>query len=85
MSAGATTAEAGRPFSQNVLDTPLLDTFSDDRSVRTSLLGAASFLVLVAFTLLCDKRPRCDETEEVVEQRSALRQWLDRRYTVRRS
>jgi hypothetical protein len=86
MSGGATTAEAGRPFSQSVLDTPLLDTFSDDRSVRSSLLGAASVLVLVAFTLLCDKRSRAeDETEEVVEERSAFRQWLDRRYTVRRS
>ncbi len=85
MSSGATTAETGRPFSQSVLDTPLLDTFSDDRSVRTSLLGAASFLVLVAFILLCDKRPRGDETEQAVEARSAFRQWLSRRYTVRRS
>jgi hypothetical protein len=85
MSTGATTAEAGRPFSQSVLDTPLLETFSDDRSVRTSLLGAASFLVLVAFTVLCDKRSRFDEMEDAAEGRSLFRQWLNRRYTVRRS
>jgi hypothetical protein len=85
MSAGATTAEARRPFSQNVLDTPVLDTFSDDRSVRTSLLGAASFLVLVAFTLLCDKQSRFDETADAIGGRSAFRQWLNRRYTARRS
>ncbi len=85
MSTGATTAEAGRPFSQSVLDTPLLATFSDDRLVRASLLGAASFLVLVAFTLLCDKRSRFDETADTFEGRSAFRRWLNRRYTVRRS
>jgi len=83
MSAVAMSAEADRPFSQSVLDTPLLDTFADDRAVRSSLLGAASFLVLVAFTLLCDKRPRGDdETQEAVNERSAFRRWLNRRYTV---
>ena len=41
----------------------MLDSLSDNRSVRSSLLGAASLLVLVAFTLLCQKRPNLSGVE----------------------
>jgi hypothetical protein len=71
---------AARPFPQNLLDTTLIDTLSDDRSIRASLLGAASLLVLVAFTLLCDTRARLQEVE-TVRWRTRFRRWFAERYT----
>ena len=76
--------DTGRPIPQNVLDTPLLDSFSDNRSVRTSLLGAASLLVLVAFTLLCEKRPGL-EPVETSRWGERCRSWLADRYSRVRS
>jgi hypothetical protein len=74
------TAQAvARPFPQNLLDTTLIDTLSDDRSIRASLLGAASLLVLVAFTLLCDTRPRLQEIDPV-RWRTRCRRWFAERY-----
>jgi hypothetical protein len=81
--AAAVTLEASRPISQNLLNTPLLDTFSNDRTLRISLLAAGSFLVLVAFTLLCDKRAPLEQNGGV-GWHSRCRQWLGRRYTPRR-
>jgi hypothetical protein len=46
-----------RPF----VDRALLDVLCDDRPVRSTLLGAAAFLVIVAFTLLCDPTGRPGE------------------------
>lgn len=77
-------ADASRPFPQSMLDTPLLDSLADNRSVRLSLLGAASLLLLVAFTLLCEKRPGL----ESVESRpwgKRCRRWLADRYSNTRS
>jgi hypothetical protein len=72
--------DTSRPIPRNVLDTPLLDSLSDNRSVRTSLLGAASLLVLVAFTLLCDKRPTTGPVE-TSRWGERGRSWLADRYS----
>ncbi len=74
-----TPQEAARPFPQSLLDTPLMETLADDRSVRASLLGAASLLVLVAFTFLCDTRPRLREVD-AVGWRTRCRRWFAERY-----
>jgi hypothetical protein len=68
-----------RPFPQSALDTPLLDSLADNRSVRSSLLGAASLLVLVAFTLLCESRPG-REPRESSHWGELCRRWLADRY-----
>jgi hypothetical protein len=68
-----------RPFPQNLLDTPLLDTLTDDRSVRRSLLGAASLLLLIAFTFLCETRSRSREVNGIC-WRTRCRRWLAERY-----
>jgi hypothetical protein len=78
-----TAAGAARPFPRNLLDTPLLDTLSDDRSVRASLLGAASLLLLVAFTFLCDTRPRTVAIDPDCG-RTRCRRWLAERYAKAR-
>jgi len=76
--------DTARPIPPNVLDTPLLDSLSDNRSVRTSLLGAASLLVLVAFTLLCEKRPG-HQPVETSRWGERCRGWLADRYSRVRS
>jgi hypothetical protein len=68
-----------RSLSQRVLDTTMLDSLSDDRSVRGSLLAAASLVVLVAFTLLCDSRPRLRKVDPAA-WRARCRQWFVERY-----
>jgi len=74
------TAEgAVRPFPRNLLDTPLLDSLTNDRSIRRSLLGAASLLLLVAFTFLCETRPRSREVNRIC-WRTRCRTWLAERY-----
>jgi hypothetical protein len=72
-------ALAVRPFSQTALDTSLLDSLTDNRTVRSSLLSAASLLVLVAFTLLCQKRPDLGSIDSA-RWRNRLRGWLADRY-----
>jgi hypothetical protein len=72
--------DSTRPIPQSVLDTPLLDALSDNRTVRTSLLGAASLLVLVAFTLLCEKRPGLEPVESW-RWGERCRGWLADRYS----
>jgi hypothetical protein len=67
-------------FAQSPLDTPFLDSLSDNRLVRSSLLGAASLLVLVAFTLLCEKRPGSDP-EKSDQWGPRCRRWLADRYS----
>jgi hypothetical protein len=84
MSESAVTLEPSRPLLPNLLDTPLLDTFSDNRPARISLLAAASFLALIAFAFLCDTRTRLEETNGL-GLRSRWREWLRRRYAARRS
>jgi hypothetical protein len=74
------TLDTARPIPQNVLDTPLLDSLSDNRSVRTSLLGAASLLVLVAFAMLCEKRPGLEPVESS-RWGERCRGWLADRYS----
>jgi len=71
--------DSPRPFAQSLLDTPLMDKLSDDRSVRASLLGAASLLVLVSFTFLCDTRPRLSEVDPV-RWRTRIGRWFAERY-----
>jgi hypothetical protein len=78
------TPEAAHPFPQSALDTPLLDSFADNRPVRLSLLGAASLLVLVAFTLLCEKTPG-GEPVESIPWGQRCRSWLADRYSRARS
>jgi hypothetical protein len=73
-----------RPFPQSALDTPFLDSLSDNRSVRSSLLGAASLLVLVAFTLLCENRPGRDPVASG-HWGERCRRWLADRYARARS
>lgn len=76
--------DASRPFPQSVLDTPLLDSLADNRSVRSSLLGAASLLVLVGFTLLCEKRPGFEAIESSHWAKRG-RRWLADRYSRARN
>jgi hypothetical protein len=68
-----------RPFPRNLLDTPLLDRLTDDGSVRRSLLGAASLLLLVGFTFLCETRPRSRDVNRIC-WRTRCRKWLADRY-----
>jgi hypothetical protein len=68
-----------RPFPRNLLDTPLLDKLADDRSVRSSLLGAVSLLLLVAFTFLCGTRPRWP-VNKGIGWRARCRRWFAERY-----
>jgi cell division protein FtsB len=78
------TPDAARPPAPSPLDTPMLDSLSDNRSVRSSLLGAASLLVLVAFTLLCQKRPNLESIESA-RWGDRLRRWLADRYARSRA
>jgi hypothetical protein len=57
---------------------------SGDRSIRASLLAAASVLVLVAFTLLCEVRPRLADVDPA-RWRARCRQWFAERYARGRS
>jgi hypothetical protein len=75
---------AARPFPQRLLDTTFLDTLSDDRSVRMSLLGAASLLVLIAFTSLCETRASLVNVD-TGRWRARCRQWFADRYAGERS
>lgn len=72
-----------RPFPTSLLETPLVDALADDRSVRGSLLGAASLVVLVAFTFLCDTGPRVRD-ENPVRWRRRCRAWFAERYAQAR-
>ena len=78
------TQSMAQPFPQSLLGTTFLDPLSDDRSVRGSLLGAASLLVLVAFTLLCDTRANLVNVDPG-RWRARCREWFVDRYASERS
>ena len=63
----------------SVLDGPLLDTLTDDRSVRAPLMAASSILVLVAFALCGDSSP-ARAASEFETSRIGIRGWLANRY-----
>lgn len=73
-------AGSERNGSTDILESPLLDTLSVDRRVRSSLLGATCLLVLVAFTFLCNTA-RPSETVERIAWSARCRRWLARRYS----
>ena len=62
-----------------LLDGPFLDTLSDDHRVRTPLMAASSLLVLVAFALCGERRPRRAQADLDATGRG-VRGWLARRY-----
>jgi hypothetical protein len=62
-----------------LLDGPLLNTLSDDRTVRVSLMAAAALLVLVSFAFCGESRAdRADKDSE--GPRVDIRGWLADRY-----
>jgi hypothetical protein len=59
-----------------LLETPLLDQLCDSPLVRRSLLGAASFLLLIGFTFLSGDRRLAGQAD----LSTRCRQWLANRY-----
>jgi hypothetical protein len=71
---------AGHPSSPvALLDGPLLNTLSDDRTVRVSLMGAAAILVLVSFAF-CGERKANRGDNDPSQPRLHIRAWLADRY-----
>jgi hypothetical protein len=75
----ASAAPGARPSPVALLDGALLNTLSDDRTVRLPLMAASSLLVLAAF-VLCNERVTKRHDAEIERPRGGLRQWLANRY-----
>jgi hypothetical protein len=73
-----TTDAEVRPARAVLLDGPLLDTLSEDRTVRVPLFAASSLLVLVAFAL-CGQTA-ASETGGNEQSGLGIRGWLANRY-----
>jgi hypothetical protein len=74
------TLVANHPASlAGLLDGPLLNTFSDDRTVRVSLMAAAALLVLVSFAF-CGERTANRDDKDSRQPRVDIRGWLADRY-----
>jgi len=75
----ASAAPGDRPSPAALLDGALLNTLSDDRTVRLPLMAASSLLVLAAF-VLCNERVTKRHDAEIERSRGGLRHWLANRY-----
>jgi hypothetical protein len=75
----ASAAPDARPSAFALLDGPLLNALSDDRTVRQPLMAASSLLVLAAF-VLCNERVAKRDDAKSAPPRGGLRHWLANRY-----
>jgi hypothetical protein len=74
------TIAAGHPSSPvALLDGLLLNTLSDDRTVRVSLMAAAALLVLVSFAFCGERKANCGDKDSS-QPRLHIRAWLADRY-----
>jgi hypothetical protein len=71
-----------RPATGALWDGPLLETLSNDRTVRRPLMAASSILLLCAFVLCGGRRSqRVEASSELA--RGGIRAWLAKRYQKR--